>query len=420
MRVLPIAVMTALVGVCAVTLLAQTREEDWKQCVSHDPDLSITGCTPLIQSGQETGAKLAKAFYNRGNAYLRKREYDRAIQDDDEAIRLDPSNALALNSRGIAHKDKGEYDRAIQDYDEAIRLNPSYASAFNNRGIVYVDKGEYDRAIQDYGEAIRLDPSFASAFNNRGAAYDAIGDYDRAIQNFDEAIELNPSYEEALYNRGIAYSGKSEYDRAIQDYDQAILLNPNDALAFNNRGNAYRGKGEYDRAIQNYDQAIKLDPSDKYAFRARSTARFLVGEFAAAEPDFAEVLKANPSDAYLALWLYLAQARTGKDGRSVLEQNSKQIDLTAWPGQAIELYLGSASPAAVLSAAGDPDLNKSQSQHCEAYFFLAEKALLESDREAARSLLQKALDTGAIREMHYAAAQAELKRLQTAGTNSHQ
>jgi hypothetical protein len=45
--------------------------------------------------------------------------------------------------------------------------------------------------------------------------------------------------------------------------------------------------------------------------------------------------------------------------------------------------------------------------------------LLEGDRPAARSLLQNALDTGAIREMHYAAAQTELKRLRTAGTNSH-
>jgi hypothetical protein len=51
-----------------------------------------------------------------------------------------------------------------------------------------------------------------------------------------------------------------------------------------------------------------------------------MGELAAAEPNFAEVFKAkNSSNVYSSLWLYLAQARTGNDGRSALEQNSKQI-----------------------------------------------------------------------------------------------
>jgi lipoprotein NlpI len=98
-----------------------------------------------------------------------------------------------------------------------------------------------------------------------------------------------------------------------------------------------------------------------------------MGDFAVAEPDFAEVLKADPSDAYSALWLYLVQARAGNDGLSELERDSKQINLTAWPGQTIELYLRTGTPVRVLSTAGDPYFNKSQ--HCEDYLFLAEKAL---------------------------------------------
>ena len=64
-----------------------------------------------------------------------------------------PSTIAAL-----AYADKQEYDRAIADYDEAIRLNPEVATAFNNRGNAYADKHLYDRAIADYDEAIRLNP----------------------------------------------------------------------------------------------------------------------------------------------------------------------------------------------------------------------------------------------------------------------
>ena len=62
---------------------------------------------------------------------------------------------------------KGEYDRAIQDYDQSIKLNPNYARAFNNRGVAYQKKGEYDRAIKDFDESIKLNPDYGNAFANR-------------------------------------------------------------------------------------------------------------------------------------------------------------------------------------------------------------------------------------------------------------
>src|SRR6202034_1954941 len=66
--------------------------------------------------------------------------------------------AVSLNNRGNAYSVTGEFDKAIQDYDEAIRLNPKDANVFNNRGTAYVSKGNFDRAIIDFDEAIRLKP----------------------------------------------------------------------------------------------------------------------------------------------------------------------------------------------------------------------------------------------------------------------
>jgi len=86
------------------------------------PDLQIRGCTALIDFGNEKPYVLSIAHNNRGNAYTAK----------------------------------GDYDRAIENYDESIKLNPDYARAFNNRGVVYLKKGEYDQAIKDFDEAIRL------------------------------------------------------------------------------------------------------------------------------------------------------------------------------------------------------------------------------------------------------------------------
>lgn len=43
---------------------------------------------------------------------------------------------------GTAYADKGDYDHAIADFDQAIRLKPDLAVAYNHRGLAYKLKGE--------------------------------------------------------------------------------------------------------------------------------------------------------------------------------------------------------------------------------------------------------------------------------------
>jgi tetratricopeptide (TPR) repeat protein len=65
---------------------------------------------------------------------------------------------------------KGDLDSAIADYDQAIALDPKDAIAYNGRGNVYYDRKDYDGAIADYVQAIMLDPKLALAYNGRGNA----------------------------------------------------------------------------------------------------------------------------------------------------------------------------------------------------------------------------------------------------------
>ena len=80
--------------------------------------------------------------------------------------------------------------RAIQDYDEAIRLNPEFTQAYNYRGFAYDNLGQHQRAIQNFDEAIRLDPKLAPAYANRGGAYTLLGMDAEAQQDIERAVEL--------------------------------------------------------------------------------------------------------------------------------------------------------------------------------------------------------------------------------------
>ena len=52
-------------------------------------------------------------------------------------IRLGPNNAAALRNRGFLHTRQRQYDRAIADFDEAIRLDATAASAFTGRAYLH-------------------------------------------------------------------------------------------------------------------------------------------------------------------------------------------------------------------------------------------------------------------------------------------
>jgi lipoprotein NlpI len=352
----------------------------------------------------------ATAFVGRGNSYYDKKDFDRAIQDYTEAIKLKP-NAAVFNNRGNAYRAREDSERAFQDYNEAIHLDPNNALAFNNRGNAYRDRKDYERATKDYNRAIQLDPSYAVAFNNRGLLFSEEKNYDRAIQDYDQAIRLNPKYAAAFYNRGIAYRSKGDSDRAIADYDQAIHLSTNYPAAFNNRGNVYAGKGDYTRALQDYDQAIRQSPQYALAFRNRGRARFYQDQFAAAVLDFAKSAEIEPSNLYSALWLYLAETRAGQNGRAGLENRSQGLNLNQWPGPVVDFYLGKIDEKEIYAAVENRDAKKNREQICEANFYLAEAKLLKNAITDAIPLLRSAEKECPPTFIEGQAVRAELKRL---------
>lgn len=211
---------------------------------------AISDFTMALSRQPSSDKKATAAIYSRrAGALLYLNRFDKAFQDANAAIALDPGLFNPYDQRGLVYRVRGELDNAIRDYTTSIKLNPRAVLAFNNRGVAYNHKGQYERAIQDFNDAVRLNPNYANAYMNRGTSYQSLRQFNRAIADYTEAIRRDPRVENAHFNRGNLYFELGNYDRAIADLTEAIRRN-GDPKAYKLRAEAYGKKKQPEKPVR--------------------------------------------------------------------------------------------------------------------------------------------------------------------------
>lgn len=105
-----------------------------------------------------------RAYALRAMSHIEIGNHERAVKDFSIAIRMGIANnediAMLYNARAwtYAHHMKKEFDRAIEDVDRAIELDPEEAAYYDTRGWAYFGKGDYDKAEADFSKALQLEP----------------------------------------------------------------------------------------------------------------------------------------------------------------------------------------------------------------------------------------------------------------------
>ncbi len=162
----------------------------------------------------------AMAVKNLGNFYLDQGDNDQAIAQYNAAIKIN-LHPNFYNNLCLAWNNKGDYERAMANCNEALRLNPGHTTAFINRGNTFRLLGQYDKAIADYNESLRVTPPGETynppmAYYNRGLTYMALTNYQAALADFTKAIEFN--HDPAYYcGRANAYKSLGQWNKYAQD-----------------------------------------------------------------------------------------------------------------------------------------------------------------------------------------------------------
>ncbi|MCA9023119.1 MAG: tetratricopeptide repeat protein, partial [Planctomycetaceae bacterium] len=324
----------------------------------------------------------------RGDAYLLKSDYQSALKDLDEAIRLNSDSAKTFDSRAKVHSKLGNRKQMYSDINRAIQLDPTSATRYNNRGVLYDGDSKYNEAIEDYTQAIKLNPKKAIYFKNRGLSYKKKDDFKSAIKDFDSAIKLVPTYSSAIAERGDCQLELKNYDAALKDYQAALKIDPasTDALwgmalyfdikddpeqanqhyekvlkldpkryfAYYKIGSNFQSQDQFAKAIQNYDRSIAIRPTYRSAHRNRGICYRKTGNYEQALKDFDKAIQISPKhpDAYRSrAWLKI----TASDPNYIDLPGARQDLAAAEKFTSRESWLLNQSFAGLYAAEGDFD-----------------------------------------------------------------
>ena len=93
-----------------------------------------------------------------GASNLNTGKPEKALEDFNRAINIDPQKAAGYLGRANALNIMGRYKECLEDYDKVLQINPKLANAYINRASAYSHLGEYEKAIVDYEKGLELDP----------------------------------------------------------------------------------------------------------------------------------------------------------------------------------------------------------------------------------------------------------------------
>ena len=228
-----------------------------------------------------------------GSTKLQSNNYEGALNDFTNAVRINPNSAEAHKQRGLMNYLLKNYSEAIKDFNNSLAIYDNcgdcdfylsaihekmgkweeseknmekvqklldYQSAQNyiNSGNIKYENGDYINAEADYSSALNLYPDFTEAIYQKAAIKFQNEIYEEAIIGFNKTISLDSTYFKAYAMRGIANYKLHNNIPAYNDLSRAIELSPSFATAYYYRGNVSYIIGKNIEACSDWKKAYDL------------------------------------------------------------------------------------------------------------------------------------------------------------------
>jgi tetratricopeptide (TPR) repeat protein len=177
-------------------------------------------------------------------------------------------DSVSLNISGDQMYEKGNIGAAIEEFNDALKLDSANVNVRNSLGVCYGVQGNYTRANDEFKAAVELDAREYMATYNLGLVSMLNGKKEDALDFFLKAATTGENIYEIAFQTGRLYLEKGEPAMACKYLEQAAQSNPEAGGVYRYLGECYAGLDRIAAAIKAYKKALKFNPGDAASLSA--------------------------------------------------------------------------------------------------------------------------------------------------------
>lgn len=333
------------------------------------------------------------ALLERGDLYFWLGDYAKSNSDFQQLVKVNAGGVMGYMGLGRNLKEQRQYDQAIEQFSQVIRLSPQYTSGYAFRAECYIKQQKYTEAAEDIISALSLEydaKALGMMADFKGQAYNILmtkiniqcakepnsiewlyykalfqennnnylqaiqtynainqldarnnldeyiakdyyklGDFAKALIFTNKAIVSDSTDYDLLILRSYIYADLNLRDSAILDMNMYIVNNPEHYYGYYRRAWYKYLNKQYTEAIEDFNIAIIQNPQYGYAYAERGRSFLALGDTASARADFERILTFDtvPNGESCAPWAYHF---LGQDDKAVeFVQHTLDKDSTA-------------------------------------------------------------------------------------------
>jgi tetratricopeptide (TPR) repeat protein len=272
---------------------------------------------------QETKARSASYYFEKGEESLLNRSYKTALAQFNECLRIDPYYIPAYYSRAMARDHLGDKQGALTDYNIYLETQPLDKEALFSRAVARYDFGQWAMSKEDFLSLLELPPGgetntvyfqisredigaskgFTTSgsltptyFNYLGLIETKLSDFGMALHYFDSAIHLSPTNPDLFLNRGIARQNAGDTIGAKADFELALQINPDSYMASHNLAVLSVASLNTERSEKLLTEAIEKNPNLPFSYAERGSLRMKTGNRAGALQDYSDAIRLDTAE----------------------------------------------------------------------------------------------------------------------------
>ena len=247
------------------------------------------------------------AWFNLGNAYLRKEEYKKALFSFDYAVVTNDLFPAAYYGKANAYIMLEQYEDAIKVFGETFVLEQPHAYVYCNIGECYEKIGKYDEALTYYEKSLELDPDQTDAWVGIGVVKDLMKDPSQGIKFMEKALEKEPNNVDFLYLYAEMLEKVGQTEKSSEVFRKVVEMEPDNLDAWlDYAGVVYKEK--QDEAVKVLRNAMQFHEDDNDLKYQLAAYLYSIGENESASQNLRKAL-AKDYDGHKKLFDFYPEAQ---------------------------------------------------------------------------------------------------------------